>query len=45
MSEKLLEEALTLIPALKAKDVDEERLAKARAEEAAAAQAYQEAQE
>ena len=44
VSEKLLSEALTLVPALKAKDIDEERLAKARAEEAAAAQAYQEAQ-
>ena len=40
----LLEQALTLVPALKAKDIDEERLAKAKAEEAAASEAYQEAQ-
>ena len=43
VSQKLLEEALTLIPALKAKDIDEERLAKARAEEAAAVEEYKKA--
>ncbi len=45
VSLKILDEALTLIGALKTKDIDDERLARARAEEAAAAQAYQEAQE
>jgi hypothetical protein len=45
VSQKILNEALTLIAALKTKDIDEERLARARAEEAAAATAYQEAQE
>lgn len=43
ISQSLLEQALTLVPALKAKDIDEERLAKARAEEAAASEAYREA--
>ena len=43
VAECILEQALTLVPALKAKDIDEERLAKARAEEAAASEAYQEA--
>ena len=45
VAECILEQALTLVPALKAKDIDEERLAKARAEEAAASEAYQEAYE
>lgn len=45
ISALLLEQALTLVAALKAKDIDEERLAKARAEEAAASEAYQEAQQ
>jgi len=45
VSQKILDEALTLIGALKTKDIDEERLARARTEEAAAAHAYQEAQE
>ena len=40
LPEVILEKALTLIPALKAKDIDEERLAKAKAEEAAASEAY-----
>jgi len=41
----MLTTALSLVAALKTKDIDEERLAKARAEEAAAAEAYQEAQQ
>ena len=41
----LLDRALTLVSALRAKDIDEERLAKARAEEAAAIEAYQEAEQ
>ena len=45
VSRTILSQALTLVGALKTKDIDEERLARARAEEAAAAQAYQEAQE
>jgi len=36
---------LSLVKALKEKDIDEERLARARAEEAAAAENYQAAQE
>jgi len=41
----MLEKALTLIKALKDKDMDEERLARKKAEEAAAADAYKEAEE
>ena len=40
----ILDQALTLMTALKSKDIDEERLAKARANEADAANAYEEAQ-
>lgn len=43
VSQRILEEALTLCKALKEKDIDEERLARARAEEAAAIEAYKEA--
>ena len=43
VSEALLAEALTLKAALVAHDMDEQRLAVARAEEAKAAEAYQEA--
>ena len=45
VSETMLEKALTLIKALKDKDMDEERLARKKAEEAAAADAYKEAEE
>ena len=41
----MLEKALTLVKALKDKDMDEERLARAKAEEAAAADAYKVAEE
>jgi len=45
VSERLLDRALSLVQALKEKDINEELLARARAEEAAAAQAFKEAQE
>ena len=44
VSQMILDQALTLMTALKSKDIDEERLAKARANEADAANAYKEAQ-
>ena len=45
VSDLLLQRGLSLVKALKEKDIDEERLARARAEEAAAAENYQAAQE
>ena len=45
VSQMILDQALTLITALKSKDIDEERLAKARADEVASANAYEVAQE
>jgi hypothetical protein len=45
VTERLLSEALKLVPAMKAKDIDEERLAKARAEEKAAEADFKKATE
>ena len=45
VTKRLLEEALKLVPAMKEKDIDEERLAKAKAEEQAADQQFKEATE
>ena len=45
ITEKLLEEALKLVPAMKAKDVDEGKLARAKAEAKAAEEGFKEATE
>lgn len=45
VAQKLLDEALKLVPAMKEKDIDEEKLARAKAEEKAAEQGFKEATE
>ena len=40
ITQKLLDEAMTLIPAMKAKDIDDEKLARAKQEAKAAAESY-----